>query len=55
MKKKSNIKPREWFLTKQNVGRRITTFDVWDHDPSKVAGWKPNWKVYRVREVRKSK
>jgi hypothetical protein len=49
-------KPREWFVSKQNLGNTITGFDVWDGDPTD-GGWDNDiyGEVIHVREVRPKK
>ncbi len=44
-------KPREWWVAKQNLGRRIEEFTVWHKDPT-LEGWERSFgKVIHVREV----
>jgi hypothetical protein len=46
-------KPREYWLTPQNIKGRLDVADVWYFDPSKKPWWRPQWKKpVHVREVK---
>ena len=46
-------KQKVWFLTQQNLGEKVETFDVWDTDPRKYRNWNPKWKVFVMKEIKK--
>ena len=44
-------KQKIWYLTQQNLGDEVKVFDVWDENPRKDKKWKPEWKVFVMKEI----
>lgn len=45
------VKPREFWLTQDNLGPEIKDATVWHKDPRSNQGWAEEWEVIHVREV----